>query len=84
MRPAPALGVQLYRVQVGVRDPQNRGVIWHYTSVFPPADRYADFTTAWEPVVFEATGNRSLGVFTDATDAVRAWRAFVPFILSAA
>ena len=64
------------RIHPGVTDPQHRGIVWHVT--------YPDGGWAWNPVVFESHGNRSLGLFGDATEALKAWREFVPFILSAA
>lgn len=52
---------------VAASDPHQRGLLWFYGFDAPEG--------AWEPVVFERTGNRSLGRFTDAIEATRAWHA---------
>lgn len=50
------------------RDPHNRGLMWMHDTRDGPA---------WEPVVFERYGNRSLGRYTDADRALRALRALM-------
>lgn len=49
------------------RDPDQRGIMWHYTGMTAGAMPWE----AWEPVAFERAGNRSLGRYKDATDALR-------------
>jgi hypothetical protein len=47
---------------LAARDPNQRGIMWMHA------------LDAWEPVVFERTGNRSLGIFPDAIQATQAWQ----------